>query len=1127
MQDIAQSHEALAFPTSGPDHIPDDEVAATQQSILEELHTISEEALPHHLSHHYPATDDCNQQEPILADVAMHSEPSGASLDHAEEPHVSDSEPASPEDQKIPAYPLPEGEEIPTLPTLDAKEAFLPTQVANIAAANAEAVPIDSIAAVEAVDVLAEPSAPDADNTAATAEKEAVATPVVATEVCADAALIAYPHVGTVANSFESLSPGLAGAAQQSDGMSLAQSCAIASDLLDPGDMKMEVEAEADLDHTDLFDGIDADAFDDIELSPPICRQAFLPPLDDAANINQSQAPASPTRIKSPKTSQNATGLELSLNEDDVMGPEPPEAPQGSQMSSFLAPSFVGFRTGRGKQVKPSEKALEAARKRMLELEASQDLLPPLLASQFAFQPASQPASQLHPPAFDSPSRVPQPTSNGSAAKPTLDRAPMHEIAPPQSSVSIADQVYSPLSNSKPAPAQPATAVQVTPARQVQRQPFATPKPVHSALFYSSQSLASPMRTLAAASGSRFTTPQPGKRISLGMMPRVEIGGSTGRKRSMPKFVTPFKSGKRPRAEEQEDPTSPLRRLNNGGPELSEPSPVLYRHYPPTSSSKAQASTSSEGPAVFIMQSAGPRQKLSDVGRPEYYSTLQMIAKGVPDEIAVILKDASRAAQYAFEAPNNGLLMQEQALDELLVRGCSNAKLSWVQNHWTLILWKLAAVVRFEPSSARERWSWDEVIHQLLYRYEREVHLAQRSCIKRIQEHDSSSARPMVLFVSKISEEENEVQDRAGTVFTRRSTILELSDGWYRIQAQIDPVLTRACQRGRLRIGQKLAIMGARLDTQGDGREVLTAYHMSSLVLASNSVSLAPWDAKLGFASSPFFASLRSLTSEGGVVSLMDVIITRVYPIAYMDVEHASRAGGQHRGEDEEAEQLEAWTKKREDAMARLELEMETENRKMYDLVEALGDLMGDSFLPSIPDDPSGRLEAMANTLFEQLRAQANPASAVHEMVVAAGHTSLVPWLQNIAKRALLAEDGLGSSSGLIAALDRLCPPRKVREFRVVSFRDARLPPPPSTPTAAAAIANASAGAGGKKKNPHARTVHLTVYDAAQLGDELQEGRRFWVTNLMPTSKSSWRGPDDDAVVSLSTRRDTKWRVVS
>uniref|UniRef100_V5GGE5 BRCA2 OB1 domain-containing protein n=2 Tax=Kalmanozyma brasiliensis (strain GHG001) TaxID=1365824 RepID=V5GGE5_KALBG len=501
---------------------------------------------------------------------------------------------------------------------------------------------------------------------------------------------------------------------------------------------------------------------------------------------------------------------------------------------------------------------------------------------------------------------------------------------------------------------------------------------------------------------------------------------------------------------------------------------------------------------------------------------MQMIAKGVPDEIVVILNDASKAAQYAFESSDGTLLTQHVALEELLARGCSAAKLPWVQNHWTLILWKLAALVRLEPSSAPERWSWDELIRQLLYRYEREVHLAQRSCLKRIQEHDSSAARPMVLLVSKIFEEETEVQDRSGAIVPRKSTILELSDGWYRIQAQIDATLTCACQRGRLRIGQKLAVTGATLDAVGDGNEVLAAYHMTSLILAANSVSLARWDAKLGFSATPFCASLRSLTPGGGLVSLMDVVLTRVHPLAYMDADRANFNPSAARGEQEEEEAREAWVKKREDAVQQLQLQAESDNGRLYDLVEALSDLLGDSFLPSVPDDPTGHLMAVANQLFDQLRAQPNPASAVNQLVVAAGHTSLVPWLHNLAKGAILAGEGMGGSR-LSEDLDKLCPPRKVREFRVVKFRDARLPPPPP---AAAQQSNGN-GAGPKKKNPYAREVLLTVYDAGKLGDELREGRRFLVTNLMPSERSAWRKADEAADISLCTRRDTKWRPLS
>jgi breast cancer 2 susceptibility protein len=40
---------------------------------------------------------------------------------------------------------------------------------------------------------------------------------------------------------------------------------------------------------------------------------------------------------------------------------------------------------------------------------------------------------------------------------------------------------------------------------------------------------------------------------------------------------------------------------------------------------------------------------------------------------------------------------------------------------------------------------------------------------------------------------------------------LELTDGWYRIRAIIDPTLKSACERGKLIVGSKLAIVGARV----------------------------------------------------------------------------------------------------------------------------------------------------------------------------------------------------------------------------------------------------------------------------------------------------------------------------
>lgn len=62
-----------------------------------------------------------------------------------------------------------------------------------------------------------------------------------------------------------------------------------------------------------------------------------------------------------------------------------------------------------------------------------------------------------------------------------------------------------------------------------------------------------------------------------------------------------------------------------------------------------------------------------------------------------------------------------EALKELHDRECTLATKPWVDNHWGLILWKLAGMVMLDPEKETKpemkRWSWAEVIRQLLYRY--------------------------------------------------------------------------------------------------------------------------------------------------------------------------------------------------------------------------------------------------------------------------------------------------------------------------------------------------------------------------------------------------------------------------
>lgn len=98
--------------------------------------------------------------------------------------------------------------------------------------------------------------------------------------------------------------------------------------------------------------------------------------------------------------------------------------------------------------------------------------------------------------------------------------------------------------------------------------------------------------------------------------------------------------------------------------------------------------------------------------------------------------------------------------------------------------------------------------------YEREINRAERSCVKRIQEQDSPANLPMILCVSAVRWEESsdETQEPGGRPMI--ITGLELTDGWYRIRSNVDKTLQSACQRGKIVVGSKLSIVGARVSHQ-------------------------------------------------------------------------------------------------------------------------------------------------------------------------------------------------------------------------------------------------------------------------------------------------------------------------
>lgn len=281
--------------------------------------------------------------------------------------------------------------------------------------------------------------------------------------------------------------------------------------------------------------------------------------------------------------------------------------------------------------------------------------------------------------------------------------------------------------------------------------------------------LRSPMVAGLAKPGASGSPSPLRKQISLGITPRAFRTGLPSVK-ARGSFTPPFKRGVR-------SPSLP--------PQASIPlAPVP--------------------PSVFDLSVPDARIGYREAGLVPHgwQSDAEARAHGVPSEVCLILQDPIRALQYAFVQPDGTPRGATEAYSELLELGGSKAQLKWVQNHWQLVLWKLAAYVASDPRHVNTYWTWDRVLRDLRYRYEREYHKKEYSVIKRLQEEPRPYTRPMVLCVHQIL--------RFDDTGESASLVLQLTDGWYKIRAELDAPLRRAVERRKICIGHKLAIACAK-----------------------------------------------------------------------------------------------------------------------------------------------------------------------------------------------------------------------------------------------------------------------------------------------------------------------------
>jgi hypothetical protein len=97
--------------------------------------------------------------------------------------------------------------------------------------------------------------------------------------------------------------------------------------------------------------------------------------------------------------------------------------------------------------------------------------------------------------------------------------------------------------------------------------------------------------------------------------------------------------------------------------------------------------------------------------------------------------------------------------------------------------------------------------HSPIRSYEKELNCGARPALRLIAAQDAAAGLHMILCVSDIVWSGSGIGDDGLPLLPHPT--LELTDGWYRLRAQVDEVLARATRRGVIRVGRKISVSGA------------------------------------------------------------------------------------------------------------------------------------------------------------------------------------------------------------------------------------------------------------------------------------------------------------------------------
>ena len=266
---------------------------------------------------------------------------------------------------------------------------------------------------------------------------------------------------------------------------------------------------------------------------------------------------------------------------------------------------------------------------------------------------------------------------------------------------------------------------------------------------------------------------------------------------------------------------------------------------------------------------------------------------------------------------------QSPGVDEQLI------SFKWFSCHFQQLVWKLAALEVSYPHLFAGRFlTPDWLLLQLKYRYDREIDRAERPALRKICEHDDLPSRRMVLCVCSINHERlNQMltdpghgnrsmesgNETAGNCEAKSDPpCVQLTDGWYTLPCVIDRPLKHMVRSRKLTVGTKVMIFGAELIGLSSPCHPLEVPPSCSLKISTNSTRRAHWFTKLGYQGTPFPypVSLSSVYPDGGLVGCTSMVISRVYPLVYLEKREGAK--GVFRSERQERRRAANFEKERQ-----------------------------------------------------------------------------------------------------------------------------------------------------------------------------------------------------------------------